>query len=66
MKFINTILMVPLYLALFLLLIGSGAVSLDKTVVTFGRFVGTIFQTVDKMSSENDNGPLPNDNREKN
>lgn len=65
MKFINSILMIPLYLALFLLLIGSGAVSLDKTVVTFGRFVGVIFQTVDKMSSDDDS-PLPDDNRERN
>lgn len=65
MKFINSILMIPLYLALFLLLIGSEAVSLDKTVVTFGRFVGVIFQTVDKMSSDDD-APLPDDNRERN
>ncbi len=62
MKFINTILMVPLYLALVILLIGGGAVSLDKTVVTFGRFVGVIFSTVDQMSAD-DNAPLPADRR---
>ncbi len=58
MKFFFNLLAAPYFLALIVLLIASGAVSIDKAIIATGRFTAIIFSAVDRASS-NDNPPFP-------
>lgn len=61
MRFLNAIVTIPIWIALVFLLVGTGAISFDKTTVAFGRFIGIIFTAIDKTTQANPDNPFPPD-----
>ncbi|HEY9695910.1 MAG TPA: hypothetical protein V6D10_01375 [Trichocoleus sp.] len=57
MKFFLNLIAAPYFLALLVLLIASGAISIDKAIVATGRMTAIIFSAVDKSTS--DKPPFP-------
>lgn len=57
MKFLFNLICAPYVLALVVLLIATGAVSIDKAIVALGRMTAITFSAVDKASG--DKPPFP-------
>jgi hypothetical protein len=56
-RFFSSLITTPYWIALTFLLVSIGAVSFDKMVIGFGRFVGILFTTIDQVQQEDKPDP---------
>jgi NAD/NADP transhydrogenase beta subunit len=51
-RFLGSIITTPFWIALFFLFTSIGAVSFDKMIIGFGKFVGILFRSVDEVQQQ--------------
>jgi hypothetical protein len=56
-RFLGSIITTPFWIALFFLFTSIGAISFDKMIIGFGKFVGILFRSVDEVQQQDK--PVP-------
>jgi hypothetical protein len=60
-RFFGSIITTPFWIALFFLFTSTGAISFDKMVVGFGKFISIVFRAVDEVQEQQKPAPAKNE-----